>query len=381
MTYYLAFLFTFIKYLINLTNFALYIKVLILKLIILFLLICCIIVVIYYPRTNYRFNKVSLLREFKKNFYNNIILSYKLETLMQFFFCFMAIIIYFIIFVCCLLFFKFSNIENKLNIASIYENISNIYIELSWFNRLYCICFSIFVFLLLILLLIKFKKLFIKPFNCIHFYLCQYKLYSRIYINFASKYAEQSFLYRIHKFIDKILSYILVGKIPVFAEDEPIYINLTSVEYSLRFENFFVSILERYIRNIIEILFTKLPHILIFVSIGYDLIFQNMILTKVYYIYPFAHIFQLYLGTSKFYQNRSFMLDDSFMQLLYKPETYSQSDIIQIPGYVLNNFVAPWLIEMENRQKIVKKIRKLKRIIKRRKIVKKLIKSFRFRRY
>jgi hypothetical protein len=57
--------------------------------------------------------------------------------------------------------FKFFNIENKLNIASIYENISNIYIELSWFNRLYCICFSIFVFLLLILLLIKFKKLFI----------------------------------------------------------------------------------------------------------------------------------------------------------------------------------------------------------------------------
>jgi len=362
MTYYLALLFTFFKYLAFLTNIFIYIKLFSLRFLLLSVLLLLIYLLLTYPKPyGPRFHKLSELRNYRNNFYHKVILSYKIKTFQQYILNVLALIIYSLIFVIGFFLLKLINKDGQINVVKMFTRLIKMYMEFYWFDKIYYLVLSFFLFILLVLLLVKIKKLFNKSFQRIHFYLFQYEWYSNFSSNFY-KYGETHVNVTIGQVYRNIISYLLLGKIPKYDKGE--YINLSEVEKYLYLKNKYTKFVRRSGLRIISSLIENLPFYLIFCSIGYDLVFNDLILTKVFYVYPLAHLYQLYLNISYFYEDHSPMLDDSFTRILYKPEMCSEWDISQIPGYVLNGFMSPWRIDIKNRERISKRIRRFRKLIK-----------------
>lgn len=371
MTYLLALFLSFFKYLIYFTNFFIYIKIISLRFVLLSVILLLIYLLFKYPKPyGPRFSKLSELRNYRNNFYQIVILSYQIKTIKQFLLTGLAIIFYTLLFVIGFFLLKLLNTNGQIKINEIYDRLLKAYQQLSLFDGIYCLFLSIFSFILLVLILVKFKKSFNKSFQRVHLYLFQYDLYSDMAGSILGRYSVNHLISEIQMVYDNLISYLLLGKIPVWEDGK--FVNLTELENNLYLKNKLFRLIYNTGDRLISFFIEKLHYILIFSAISYDLLLNELILTKVFYVYPFAHLYQLLLNIDKFYSRRSPMFDDSFMQLLYKPETYSLSFINLIPGYILNNFRAPWALEIENSIIRIKRIKNLRRIVKVKRILKKI---------
>jgi hypothetical protein len=371
MTYLLALFLTFFKYLIYFTNFFIYIKIISLRFVLLSVILLLIYLLFKYPKPyGPRFSKLSELRNYRNNFYQIVILSYQIKTIKQFLLTGLAIIFYTLLFVIGFFLLKLLNTNGQIKINEMYDRLLKAYQQLSLLDGIYCLFLSIFSFILLILILVKFKKSFNKSFHRVHLYLFQYDWYSDIAGSIMARYSVNDLVSEIQMVYDNLISYLLLGKIPVWEDGK--FVNLTELENNLYLKNKLFRLIYNTGDRLIRFFIEKFHYILIFSAISYDLLLNELILTKVFYVYPFAHLYQLWLNIDKFYTRRSPMFDHSFMQLLYKPETYSLSFINLIPGYILNNFRAPWALEIENSIIRIKRIKNLRRIVKVKRILKKI---------
>lgn len=124
--------------------------------------------------------------------------------------------------------------------------------------------------------------------------------------------------------------------------------------------------------RIISFIWKNFSFCLILTSIIYDGFYNNGILKNVFLIYPIAHLFQIYQNLSVFYTTRSFMLDGDMIEILYPTpgKNYTILGVIEIPGYVLSNFIHPNYFKEAFLKQKKKRFKKLRRKVKIRKFLK-----------
>lgn len=340
--------------------------------VIIFLLLCIIWLLITYPRPyGPRFNKLSLLRVYRKNFYQKNILSYRMTTYKDFFANFFWLTVYLGIFIVGFFLLKLTNTEQQINLSKIWSQNLEIFQKLTILDKFVSVIIIIQIFIILVIIIQKIKKLFSTPMNRIHFFLSKYDLYRAIYSKFTLDYSTIPITNNLTDIWENLCDLLILGKIPQYSNGK--FVNLSEHEFKI-FKSRIYTFPYIVGVTIISFIWKNLAFCLILSCIIHDVLYNNTILQNVFFMYPIAHLVQIYQNLSSFYFTRSFMLDGDMVEILYPTpgKNYTILGLSEIPGYVLSNFIHSDYFRKEYLNKKKKRMKQLRRRAKIRKFLKRI---------
>ena len=217
--------------------------------------------------------------------------------------------------------FKILNISKEIKLKVVYANLKE-WLVLTDFSVLIINCILIIGLLLIMLpILTKIKNFVFYEFLKIHLYLIVFKRYQKVFNFIAAKihYLTELLLWKLFKPQWKRLSKHKARR------------------------------LHRYCSNIEE----HLALILICISVIYDVLFNNMVLSKIYYFFPLCYLYLIWRLLVNFICKRAQWTDSDLHIYLYKtPHSVSEdgivyedgselsmNDLADIRAYILNDFI------------------------------------------
>ena len=376
MLFYFLFFFDSFKRLILFTNLFLVLQSLTIKLLTLLVLAITLYLLLHIPDSNKiktRFKKLSKLRNFRINFLDTIVKSYRISKLnpIRSTMFILGVITYISIFIFGILFIKIHNTKMELDLKTTFETFLEKIGTLSLIDKTIVILAAVTAYLVFITAFYKIKNLFNKPIFAVHYYLCLTEWYPKLYIEELGKILDDRIVTLLDRNLNKVLSFMALGKIPLYNPKTKNYDNLTDLETGIYRHNKTLIRLRKCIYISVSFSIKKIPTLLILLGISVDLAFNNFILHYTFYCYPLAHTLQIWLNLCAFRDQRSFMLDDEVRDLIYHSFSNNPQDVVT---YMLNEFKSNSYLDYKDWERRTNLHRRNKRKVKIRKILKKLTK-------
>ena len=378
MTFYFLFFFDSFKRLLLLTNLFLVLQTLIIKLLILLLLAMTLYLILHIPdfnKINTRFRKLSKLRNFRNNFLESVVYSYKItkSSPLQSFTYLLGVTLYISIFIFGILYIKIHNFNSQIDLRKTLESLLEKTLILSPIDKIILFLAVTLTYLIFITALYKIKNLFNKPIFAVHYYLWQTEWYPKLVIEKIENFTNLSISNNVNNKIDNAISFMVLGKIPLFNSQTGKIDNLTDLESSLYLHNKSLNFIQKKIRALVYFSIDNSPSLLIFFCILLDFFLNNFTLHYTFFCYPFAYILQIWLNISEFTHQRSFMSDDEVKDLIYHSFSNNPQSVVI---YMLNEFKSQFYLESKERKKFHEKWDKQRRKVRLRRILRKLEKLF-----
>lgn len=227
--------------------------------------------------------------------------------------------VYILIFIFLVTAYRIFNLNRVVDLKSLYLHISSLTKSELFINSL----LIIFTFTLLVIIYKVLKEKFIAEFTKLHIYLYQYEKY--------------------FDFIFEILRYL---NIPAYKLFNFLQNNFgIASKYSIKCNT----------------LIDNLGHVVIIIALLYDVIFNMLVITKIYYIFPIAYLYTQVYIYKKFLETRDVLQDIHLSNFYYKKhvrqtfegvyleneEFYGNKDIQNLQNYILRNFTPEGLTQTD----------------------------------
>lgn len=189
---------------------------------------------------------------------------------------------------------KLFNVSREINLVILYKAVIN---KLNIITLEEKICHLIFfvIFLLVFMYLLKLIKNFIyTEMIKIHIYLNITEFYLDFYGSILTSYS----IYKLESFLSRHLI------------------------------NWFGEAKRNLIYSLVSFLVLHLSLILIIIFFFFDLLFNNFVLSKIFYIFPFCFLYSQWVYITKFYFSKDILLDNILHKYLYFPRFFEDDTII-----------------------------------------------------
>jgi hypothetical protein len=252
-----------------------------------------------------------------------------------------AFVLTFITIISTLFFFRLNNLGKSIDLTQLYQGAKTYISTTPVLSLIGNSIYFIALLLLLIYIILYIRNFIWNQYNKIHIYICNNKLYEEYII-------KRFWLVRFPGPFNRLKLKIMEEIWFIFLS-ETTYPDMDYYKYS-KYANKYM-----YLDSYLLKLDKNLGLLLILLSIIYDMIFNNFILTKIYYIFPMAFLYIVYLSIVNFYDTRNIHLDRRISTLVYNEiTTYTHEDqVIKVASGIVFNSNDLYVINLYIQNKFV----------------------------